>query len=251
MQGATTHAGAAGARHRHIRLAGLMTLVLALGAHPATFAQKLPPGGRAPPARTGGPHAPSGPHQHLDGRFGHNQYYYDRGYSVRRPPTGGLGEIRARDGVRYWRHGGNWYRWNGTRWIVWGAPFGLFVPYLPWWYTTVWWQGVPYYYANETYYLWDDAERQYEVVAPPSGIDAGGTTVPPASDDLFVYPSQGQSAEQQAHDRTDCALWATGQTGFDPTVAGGGVPAEQASARRNDYYRAQVSCLVGRGYTVR
>lgn len=45
---------------------------------------------------------------------------------------------------RYWRHGGNWYRCDGRRWIVWGAPFGLFVPFLPWYYTTVWREGVPY-----------------------------------------------------------------------------------------------------------
>jgi len=46
-----------------------------------------------------GGHAPAATaHQHFDGRFGHNQYYYDRGYSVRRPPTGGLGEVRGRDG---------------------------------------------------------------------------------------------------------------------------------------------------------
>ncbi len=32
-----------------------------------------------------------GAHQHLDGRFSHNQYYYDRGYSVRRPPVGCVG----------------------------------------------------------------------------------------------------------------------------------------------------------------
>ncbi|HMK87921.1 MAG TPA: DUF6515 family protein [Steroidobacteraceae bacterium] len=196
-----------------------------------------------------------GAHQHFDGRFGHNQYYYDHGYSVRTPPAGGLGEVRAPDGGRYWRHGGNWYRWDGRHWIVWAAPFGLFVPFLPWYYTTVWWDGVPYYYANDTYYVWDDAQQQYEVVEPPPGAESGGATqpptLPPPSDQLFVYPSSGQSAEQQARDGAECQRWATGQTGFDPTVAGGGVPPDQAVAKRNDYFRADVSCLEGRGYTVR
>lgn len=200
----------------------------------------------------GGGHAASGggAHQHLDGRFGHNQYYYDRGYSVRRPPAGGLGEVHGPDGARYWRHGGNWWRWDGRRWIVWGAPFGLFVPYLPWWYTMVWWDGVPYYYANDTYYVWDDAQQQYEIVPPP-GPDSGAATQPPPSDELFVYPSSGQTAEQESRDRAECQRWAAGQTGFDPTVAGGGVPPDQAVDKRNEYFRAQVSCLEGRGYTVR
>lgn len=33
---------------------------------------------------------------------------------------------------------------------------------------------------------------------------------------LFIYPSQGQSAEQQSRDRYECHIWAVQQTGFDP-----------------------------------
>jgi len=135
--------------------------------------------------------------------------------------------VRGRDGGRYWRHGGNWYRWDGRRWIVWGAPFGLFVSFLPWYYTTVWWDGVPYYYANDTYYVWDHAQQQYEVVAPPDGVEASGASPLPPSNDLFIYPSSGQSAEQQSKDRVECEAWASGQTGFNPAVAGGGVVAEK------------------------
>ena len=190
-------------------------------------------------------------HQHFDARFGHNQYYYDQGFSVRRPPAGGLGEVRGPDGNRYWRHGGNWFRWDGRRWIVWGAPIGLWVPFLPWYYTTVWWDGVPYYYANDTYYVWDEAQAQYQVVSPPSGADSGAAAQPPVSDQIFVYPSHGQSAEQQSRDGAECQRWAAGQSGFDPTLAAGGVPPDQAVAKRNDFFRAEVSCLEGRGYTVR
>ena len=35
--------------------------------------------------------------------------------------------------------------------------------------------------------------------------------------DLFIYPSQGQSEEQQSRDRYECHTWASQQTGFDPT----------------------------------
>jgi hypothetical protein len=225
---------------------GLMLVGAIIGVSGAAVAQHTGSGGH-----TGGGHAPAPTaHQHYDGRFGHNHYYYDRGYSVHRPPSGGLGEVRGPDGGRYWRHGGNWYRWDGSRWIVWAAPFGLFVPFLPWYYTTVWWDGVPYYYANDTYYVWDDVQQQYEVAKPPDEAAGSGSTQPPPSNELFVYPSSGQSAAQQSKDRAECQAWATSQTGFNPTVAGGGVAPDQA-AKRNDYFRAQVSCLEGRGYTVR
>jgi len=199
----------------------------------------------------GGRPARAPPNQHVDGRFAHNQYYFNRGYSVNRVPGGAVGELRGRDGARYWYRGGNWYRWRGGGWVVWGAPLGLYVPFLPPAFTTVWWGGIPYYYANDTYYIWDDAQQGYEVVAPPQGIDDSGTTQAPASDQLFVYPKSGQSADQQATDRYECSRWATTQTGFDPTAAGGGVPPDQAVQKRNDFYRAQVSCLEGRNYTVK
>ncbi|MGA9575109.1 MAG: glycine zipper family protein [Lysobacterales bacterium] len=35
---------------------------------------------------------------------------------------------------------------------------------------------------------------------------------------LMVYPSKGQSAEQQKSDEGACVTWASGQTGFDPTA---------------------------------
>lgn len=205
--------------------------------------------GQTPQIASGRPGG--GPHQHLDGRFSNNHYYYDRGYSVHRPPGGSVGELHGRDGGRYRYHGGDWYRWHSGAWVVWSAPFGVFVPWLPTYFTTVWWNGVPYYYANDTYYVWDDERDEYQVVAPPEGFDRSATTQAPASNQLFVYPKNGQSSEQQANDRYECHRWAVGQTGFDPTLPGGGVATAQAVQKRNDYFRADASCLEGRGYTVR
>lgn len=37
-----------------------------------------------------------------------------------------------------------------------------------------------------------------------------------APPDLFVYPAQGQSAEQTRNDKAACHEWAAGQVGFDP-----------------------------------
>ena len=39
---------------------------------------------------------------------------------------------------------------------------------LPPYYTTVWFAGVPYYYANDTYYTYAGPQG-YEVVEPPDG----------------------------------------------------------------------------------
>jgi hypothetical protein len=41
------------------------------------------------------------------------------------------------------------------------------------------------------------------------------------------------------------------QSGFDPTVSGGGVPSGEAVAKRNEYFSGQAACLEGRGYTVK
>lgn len=188
-------------------------------------------------------------HEHVDARFSHNHSYYDRGYSVREPPRNGYAIDHGRD--HYWYDRGQWYRRGGARWVVVGAPVGAFVSVLPPFYTTVWFGGVPYYYANDTYYNWSGDRQEYEVVEPPTGIDAAGTTQPPASDAVFVYPKNGQSSEQQARDRYECHRSAVEQTGYDTTQAGGGVTPEVAAAKRSDYFRAQAACLDARGYSVR
>ncbi len=246
-------ASAAMAVRKAAILASLMLAgAAALGVSCPAFAQRgsiggahgggAPSGGAPRGAPIGG-----GPHQHLDSRFSHNQYYYDHGYSVSRPPAGGK-EFRGPDGGRYWFNGGNWYCWRGGRWVVWPAPIGLYIAFLPPFYTTFWWYGVLYYYANDTYYWWDDTQQEYEVVAAPAGADAGTPAQGPTNERLFVYPKNGQSSAQQAQDQVECHQWAVKQSGFDPTVPGAIGSAD--STQRADYLRAQVSCLEGRGYSV-
>ncbi len=208
-------------------------------------------GGHQGSSAAGGTHAAAGAHQHIDGRFSHNQSYFDHGYSVHRPPSGSVGDIRGRDGGRYRFHGGNWYRWGGGAWVVWGAPFGVFVPFLPPYFTTVWWSGIPYYYANDSYYLWDDTQHQYQVVAPPDGIESAVAAPAPSSDQLFAYPKNGQSTDQQAKDRQDCERWAVDQTRFEPNADAAGAADAQTAQKHSDFIRAQMTCLEGRGYAVR
>jgi|SRR5215469_3767041 len=41
---------------------------------------------------------------------------------------------------------------------------------------------------------------------------------------MYIYPSKGQSQQQQDKDRYDCHTWAVHQTGFDPSGANPGNP---------------------------
>src|ERR1700688_4838380 len=42
---------------------------------------------------------------------------------------------------------------------------------------------------------------------------------PPPPQKVFVYPANGQSAEQTDRDRYECHIWAVQQTGVDPSRA--------------------------------
>jgi hypothetical protein len=201
--------------------------------------------------RGGGPRM--GAPEHMDARYGHNRYYPNRGVMVGGVP--GRPVYFDRPGGRFYYSGGVWYAARGPGFVVVGAPIGVFVPVLPPYYTTVWFGGAPYYYADDTYYVWDQSQNGYEVVAPPGDADAATTEAPqqppPQGDQMYVYPQNGQSAEQQASDKYECHRWASSQSGFDPTQSGGGVPPEQSGPARDNYQRAMRACLEGRGYSVR
>jgi hypothetical protein len=207
-------------------------------------------------------------HEHFDARHGHSRYYAPHGAEIGVLPHGAV-EARFH-GDRYWFHGGVWYRPYGPRWVVVAPPIGLYVSVLPPFYTTLMIGGAPYYYANETYYTLDPVTQQYVVVAPPAGAEAinpagpagpAGPADPAApaapeapaagSDQLYIYPRNGQSEEQLGRDKYECHRWAADQTAFDPTQPAGGVAPEQGPSRRAEYDRARSACLEARGYTVR
>jgi Family of unknown function (DUF6515) len=197
-------------------------------------------------------HGPAPAHQHYDARFSHNHAYLDRGYVVGGLPRDRIVVNHGHD--RFFYSGGIWYAPRGAGFVVVGPPIGVFIPVLPPYYSTVWFGGVPYYYANDTYYMWSAPDNGYEVVAPPTGAvnaapDADAPP-PPTTTQLFIYPRNGQSADQQSKDKYECHAWAASQSGFDPTLAGGNVPPDQFGAKSTDYYRAMGACLQGRGYSV-
>jgi hypothetical protein len=153
-------------------------------------------------------------------------------------------------------YGHGWYG-GGFRggWGWGGIGYGLFFASLPWYYDTYWWNGAPYYYADDVYYQWDADASEYETVEPPTGlIDQVNKQTPRK---LFMYPKAGQSNEQQTKDREECGRWAAAEAGYDPTTradspAGNasGEKAADLSAKRSDCLRAQRTCLEGRNYSV-
>jgi hypothetical protein len=182
----------------------------------------------------------------LDGLYNHNHYYPRPGYVARSLPRGAIA-VRYH-GSPYFFHEGAWYRSGRYGFAVVSAPIGAFLPILPPYYSTVWFGGVPYYYADDVYYVRDTSQNGYVVAAPPEGVEAATDN---SSDDLFTYPKSNQSTEQQSTDRYECHHWASEQTGFDPTQPLGGVSSAQVDSKRADYRRAQIACLEGRGYSVK
>jgi hypothetical protein len=157
----------------------------------------------------------------------------------------------------YWGRGGYGWRGGYGGWGWGGLGYGLFFASLPWYYDTYWWDGVPYYYADDVYYQWNGNANAYETVQPPAGL-ANQVQVP-VPRELFIYPKAGQTNEQIARDREDCHRWAVGQSGFDPRVEDVGsvgttatkpTPAGSTAAKRADYLRADRACLEGRNYSV-
>jgi hypothetical protein len=153
--------------------------------------------------------------------------------------------------------------------VFWGAGFAWFLPVLPAFCATYWWNSVPYYYYNDVYYTYDPAASGYVVTTPPPALDSDAAPVdsnggagpaapgpqagpggpanygpapagPANGDGLFAYPKNGQSEQQQTADRSECAQWAGSQTGGVQQSAAGGL----------DYRRAMTACLQGRGYSV-
>jgi len=187
---------------------------------------------------------------------------------------GGHAAYAGHYGGRMGAYGGRYGGWRGGYgyggyggyggWGFGALGYGLFFAGLPLYYSTLWWNDVPYYYADANYYSWNAAQGEYETVRPPPEVESQIATQEPTIADLFVYPKNNQNADQQARDRYECHRWATDQSGFDPTQPAGvpaaastptGSPSAAAKVAtptmRQDYLRAQAACLEGRGYSVK
>jgi hypothetical protein len=173
-----------------------------------------------------------GSYGHSGGHYGHSGGYYGHGYSTGTYWRGG-----------YWR-GGFWPR------AYYGLGFSWFLPILPLAYATYWYGGIPYYYANDVYYTYNPSYEGYVATDPPPvadssvGAEGAAPNLPAPGDgaaiagQIFMYPKNGQSAEQQATDKAECQQWASQQAG-------------QVAQNGSDYLRAMTACVEGRGYSAR
>lgn len=78
---------------------------------------------------------------------------------------------------------------------------------LPHGYKVVWIGGHEYYHHDHVYYK--QVTDGYVVVEKPS--------TPITNNPMYIYPAMGQSEDQQRQDRYECHVWASDQTGFDPS----------------------------------
>jgi len=111
--------------------------------------------------------------------------------------------------------------------------------------------GYPYYGPYRPYYPyypWGPTFGFGVTVAPhPAHEHPQEQSSPPQQQGfkLYVYPAAGQSDAQTSEDRYQCHLWATNQSGYDPTMGAG---------KREDaegYTRAFTACMQGRNYVVK
>jgi hypothetical protein len=190
----------------------------------------------------------------IDSRFHHNHSYPARGQFIRALPRDHRVVMHGHS--RYYSSNGVWYRPHGGRFEIVAPPIGLFVPFLPFAYTTIWLHGIPYYYANETYYTQTPggyvvAEPHQSELSETPPITEGEASADIEDEKMFIYPRNGQSEKQQASDRYECHKWAVEQTNYDPTQIPSQRPDEQIMQQRADYQRAMAACLDGRGYTAK
>jgi hypothetical protein len=168
-------------------------------------------------------------------------------------PGGGYGRYPGggyRGGFRGYRGFGGYGFGFGA-----GLGVGLYFAALPLYYSTYWWGGIPYYYADDTFYTWDGSVGQYQTIDPPAEVEQQAESQ--AITELIAYPKNGQSDEQQAKDKSDCQQWAATQSGYNPAAAanpaGAASPAAAATSadpNRENYLRAEAACLDARGYSV-
>jgi len=182
-----------------------------------------------------------------DNRFRHDRYYPSSGFRFNNLPHRHF-EIRYHNRPYFYSRG-IWYLRTGTQFIVTVPPIGIVVPFLPPFYTTLWVSGIPYYYANDVYYIWQPDRNGYVVTEPPQDINEQETQTLP--EQLFVYPKQGQSEKKQSDDRYQCHRWAVEQTAYDPSQPPENLSLQALNRKRENYQKAIKTCLEGRGYSVR
>ena len=93
---------------------------------------------------------------------------------------------------------------------------------LPHGYKSVWIANQKYFHHDHVYYK--QVNNGYVVVETPVDSDTNNP--------MYIYPAAGQSSEQQRQDRYECHVWASDQTGFDPSNMNNGAVTETVYVER-------------------
>ena len=178
------------------------------------------------------------------------------GFAIAHGASGGHGSA----GHGHGHHRGGWQgeRGSGGRGYGgrnpggWSIPgHGFFFASIPSYCKLVYWEGVPYYYADDFYYEWNGSAGAYQEVQPPAGLAGQIAAQAPVVTELYVFPNGDQSNEQLERDREACHRWAVQQVGFDPKTAAPHIKASDGSAARlANYLRADAACLEAHDYRV-
>jgi hypothetical protein len=172
----------------------------------------------------------------------------------------GMGFHGNGSGHGHGHHRGGWHRESGSNGRGygggdhrgWSIPgHGFYFASIPSYCKLVYWEGVPYYYADDIYYEWNGSAGAYQEVQPPAGLVEQIDAQTPVVTELFVFPNRDQTNEQLERDREACDRWAVQQAGFDPrTVAARTQAPDHSAAQRANYLRADEACLEARDYSV-
>jgi hypothetical protein len=171
----------------------------------------------------------------------------------------GHGASSNNSGNGHGHHRGGWHGergssgagYRGGNFRGWSIPgHGFYFASIPSYCRLVYWDGAPYYYADDVYYEWSGTAGGYQQVQPPAGLEEKMNTQ--ASDtELFVFPNGDQTNEQLERDRAVCHRWAVQQVGFDPNAAAPHTKASNPIAsKRAEYLHADAVCLEARDYSV-
>jgi len=134
----------------------------------------------------------------------------------------------------------------------WSIPgHGFYFASIPSYCRLVYWDGAPYYYADDIYYEWNGTAGAYQEVQPPVGLAEQIAAQAPVVTELFVFPNGDQSNEQLERDREACHRWAVQQVGFDPKATASHIKASDRSvAMPANFLRADKACLEAHDYSV-
>lgn len=107
---------------------------------------------------------------------------------IRRPPR--ESKIVVHADVRYYYHGGVYYKPYGRGYVAVRPPVGLRVTILPVGYTSITIGRMPYFYAGGVYYVQHSPGR-YEVVGPPKELAVNSSpsqlsTLPEGAQSVYI-----------------------------------------------------------------